>query len=1117
MITKNLAVLLLTTVVSVAANVDGPFNGMFIPAGKGLSKPMASGALPAWTISCWLDWSRSQPGTVLLGGFGDPAGEYRFLALRDGKLAFATSASDSIVSDTAITPNQLTLVAASYDGARLRLYADHVQVAEFNRTLGPVKAEMNLAPYVPGTPHFSGRLAHFQISSSTDLPSEPAPNMDLINFEVGSETWRFQTRQEAGYFAPQAPSTLPTSAAEFSKPVAIPPYSGPDLVPTRDREAIIAGNWKLAAAPTVQATVEQLSDPGFDARNWYAATVPGTVLTTLIDRGVYPDPAYGLNNLAIPESLNKQDYWYRAQFTPTAYAPDERVSLTFNGTNYLAKVWLNGKYLGQIKGAFVRGIFDVTGIIQGGKPNVLLVRISPPPNPGFPQEQSIKAGPGDNGGMLCLDGPTFVATEGWDWIPGIRDRNSGIWQDVRLNVTKAVSIGDAQVITRLPLPETSSAQIVIKVPVHNSAAATVAGTLHADFEGVSITKALTLPPGDTVVTLAPTEFPQLQVNSPRLWWPNGYGKQELYHLQLSFETSDQKSFRFGIRDISYELSLLDKTGDLKRVEIAPAHATNSEPIIDVRHEAIVHTNRGWVYSLKPEAETSPAVSELSDTQLTPYLVIKVNGVRIAARGGSWGMDDYRKRVSRQHLEPFFKLHHDANINIIRNWVGQDTEETFYELADEYGLLVFNDFWQSTQNDNAEPTDTALFLENARDTITRFRNHPSILVWCGRNEGVPAPALNVALDELIRTTDGTRIYAPSSNTINLQDSGPYRYFEPSKYFTEFDRGFAVEVGIPSFPTLDSFRSFIPKSEQWPITDTWAYHDWHQSGNGVMGPFMAALAEHYGAPTSLEDFEKKAQLMNYIGHRAIFEGMNARLWTANSGRMLWMTQPAWPSTVWQILSFDYDTQASYYGVKKAAESIHIQMNLPDLKVAVINNTTKPLTGIVAKARIFDLQGRLLSTHQTLINAAAASVTEVNDSSLALGEGLTFIRLDLTDGTGHELSQNFYWYANKISDYAEVNQLPPASLKVAAASSGTGSVMVTLENSGKTVSFMNKLTLRNASDGSRVLPAYYADNYISLLPGEKRTIQVDYPSEMARGSVQIGVSGWSQTPFIVAVGGR
>ena len=207
----------------------------------------------------------------------------------------------------------------------------------------------------------------------------------------------------------------------------------------------------------------------------------------------------------------------------------------------------------------------------------------------------------------------------------------------------------------------------------------------------------------------------------------------------------------------------------------------------------------------PGGETSASIKMLDDSRAAPYLVIKVNGVRIAARGGNWGMDDSRKRVSREHLEPYFRLHRDANLNIIRNWVGQNTEQVFYDLADEYGLMVWNDFWESTQNYNVEAQDPALFLDNVRDTISRFRNHPSIVVWCGRNEGVPQPIINEGIIDLVRALDGTRYYFPSSNQVNLQNSGPYKYMDPTLYYTTLNHGFSVETGTPSFSTLESFRA------------------------------------------------------------------------------------------------------------------------------------------------------------------------------------------------------------------------------------------------------------------------------------------------------------------------
>ena len=917
--------------------------------------------------------------------------------------------------------------------------------------------------------------------------------------------------------APQDPSTLPKSSVPPSKPMAKPATNTkPLLTPHGTNEWTIAGAWQLIAAPSVKAEGMQISQAGFQPTGWLDATVPGTVLTTYVDRGVYPDPDYGLNNLAIPETLNKQDYWYRTQFAAPASAQNKHLTLTFNGINYMASVWMNGKYLGDIKGAFIRGSFDVTGVVAPAGMNYLAVRISPPLHPGIAHEQSVKGGPGENGGIMCLDGPTFVATEGWDWIPGVRDRNTGIWQDVTLTATGPFRIGDAQVVTKLPLPDTSRADLTISVPLRDDAASPVNGTLKLSFEGVNVTKTAALAPGDNVLTLTPSEFPQLTVSNPRLWWPNGYGRPDLYHAQISFSdangNSDSKPLRFGIREVSYELSLANDAGSLSRVEFSPT-AAKGERVVDGTHEGIVQSSEGWVASLRPHAEQSPAIHRLDDARPAPYLVIRVNGTRIASKGGNWGMDDSRKRVSREHLEPFFRLHRDANLNIIRNWVGQNTEEVFYDLADEYGLMVWNDFWGSTQNYNLEPDDSALFLANARDTIMHFRNHPSIVIWCGRNEGVPSPAVNRGLDDLVRTLDGTRYYTGSSNQVNLQNSGPYRYRPPAEYFTKLARGFAVELGVPSMPTLEAFQAMVPQADQWPPNDTWAYHDWHRAGNGDVAPFMSALEEQFGAATNLEDFERKAQMMNYVDHRAIFEGFNAHLWTPNSGRMLWMTQPAWPSTMWQILSSDYDTQASYYAVKKASESVHVQLNLPDLKTAVVNNTSQPLSNLKLLARVFSSDGNTVSTREETLDVAASAESDsfAPDLGLVAASDVLFVKLELRDH-GKILSDNFYWYAEQSSSYRKLNQLEKVKLTVSATQLRSGDwirVNVTLANPGKSVAVMSKLTIKSAADGSRVLPAYASDNYVSLIPGETRTIQVECPATAVKSTVEIGIDGWNVTP--------
>jgi Exo-beta-D-glucosaminidase Ig-fold domain/Concanavalin A-like lectin/glucanases superfamily/Glycosyl hydrolases family 2/Glycosyl hydrolases family 2, TIM barrel domain len=1143
----------------------GPYSGVFLPDGMGIKVPMANAhdtvllAGSPWSLYCWIKTSGPVAARELVAGLGSTTAEYpRYLGVEAGKVILWMGEGNELAGAADLKPDEWHLLATTFDGSRFHLYSDGQAVGSGVLTLGSTNPVLQMAPpdsASAGGVHFGGRIAYFTVlrralsDAEVHRVHEARPDFSVIQFEEGSKPWPLQTHGQAGYRAPQDPSTLPASRAAFSRPSVLKRApEGESLVQSGVGEWTFSDGWRLREAPNVDADGARLTGTAYDSKDWMRATVPGTVLTTMVDDGVYPDPDFGLNNMAIPETLNKQDYWYRNEFmVPASLLPaankDGRrhVELTFQGINYQASVWLNGTLLGTMKGAFRRGTFDVTALLKADEKNVLAVRISPPPHPGIPQEQSVLGGPGENGGTMELDGPTFLATEGWDWIPAIRDRDSGIWQPVTLTVTRSLKLGDAQVVTSLPNHDTSQAAVEIDVPVTNLSDAAVNATVDASIEQTTVHKSVTLPPGESVVKLAPAEFAQLNLQHPRLWWPNGYGRPELYHLKLSVGdgvvASDTKDVRFGVREISYELSLLDSSGRLRRVEFSPTAARgSSSPVVDVSHEGMreipsadagalgipdeqrdkYHSN---VASLVSGAESSPAIQPVADVRAAPYLVIKVNGVRIAARGGNWGMDDARKRVSRSHLEPFFRLNRDANLNIIRNWVGQSTEETFYDLADEYGMLVWNDFWESTQNYNIEAEDPALFLANASDTIKHFRNHPSIVLWCGRNEGVPQPIINTGLDELVRKLDGTRYYSPSSNQVNLQDSGPYSYQNPALYYSLLNRGFSVETGTPSMSTLESFQSTIAKEDQWPIGDAWAYHDWHQSGNGDVASFMAEIQAEFGAPTGLEDFERKAQMLNYVDHRAIFEGMNANLWAPNSGRMLWMTQPAWPSTMWQILSSDYDTQASFYGTMKACEPVHVQLNLATYQVDVVNTTTTAREGLMVGAKVYSLANALLfqATDRKGLGADASIESLRLDLAPYLAKGMVIVALELRDSAGNVVSQNLYWLGAKSSSYRELTRLAPASLKMEASATKNGdmvTVKLQLANPGTTVSLANKLTLIAAKDGTRILPAYFSDNYISLLPGETRSFEVQYPADTVKGDAEISLRGWNATAQTVPV---
>jgi beta-galactosidase/beta-glucuronidase len=606
----------------------------------------------------------------------------------------------------------------------------------------------------PKAAHFGGDVAGFAVvdhaESADDVKQlfRSTRPTTMTRYQLAGGHWPLQTHQMAGQLVPQPPATLPHSKAPYSVPHAREPGPHPALAQSGTRgDTWVLEDWHLASATKLGGlSGSRLSQPAYapDSRSWMLATVPGTVLTTLVNRGVYPDPAYGLNNLAIPESLHQHDWWYRTSFDLPADLAGKHLRLTFGGINYAAEVWINGSRVGSIRGAFIRGEFDVTKLLKPGQRNAIAIRVSPPPHPGLPQEESLVSGPGPNGGAEALDGPTFIASEGWDWIPSIRDRDTGLWQPVTLHATGTVRLGDPRIVSHIPVPDLTRADLDIDVPLKNLTQHPVQGTLELSFGGVHISRSVEVPPGGTVVKLTPADTPQLALHNPHLWWPNGYGDPYLYLLNISFKAgnrvSDTRALHFGIRQVSYELSLFGSAGDLDRVLITPDRKQHhTDRVVDVDYRAIhpTQTPYVWAYSLMPGMAHSPAVKMLQSSSIAPYLVLRVNGVRIAAKGGSWGTDDFMKRVSRKRLEPYFKLQRAAHLDIIRNWVGQSTEPAFYRLADKYGLLVINEFWQSTQDYNMEPMDDALFLRNAADVIRRYQSHPSIVLWFGRNEGVPS--------------------------------------------------------------------------------------------------------------------------------------------------------------------------------------------------------------------------------------------------------------------------------------------------------------------------------------------------------------------------------------------
>lgn len=903
-----------------------------------------------------------------------------------------------------------------------------------------------------------------------------------LNGQTLTHLWSGLTEKQA---------VQPKGNAPYQTPIRVPFKILPaKLIQDGEGEWIISEGWSMTDNTTFMERM--LGKSSVDLSRHYNATVPGTVLTTLVEQGVYPDPYFGLNNLSIPDSLSRQSWWYEVTFKLPEEVKGERRYLLFNGINYRSEIYLNGKKVGGTTGAFKRELIDITDIVS--ESYNLKVHILPLNNPGIPHEQSMSEGQGLNGGITSADGPTFIASMGWDWIPGIRDRNIGIWQDVRLVVGGDVRIGDPLVVTKLPLPDTTRASVMVETMIYNDGRSPVEGELSATikFNGVVVASELKLPyrlsAGEGKKLLfTPETFAALNLTSPHLWWPNGYGAPNLYQLELRTHNS-VKTITFGIRELSYEL-MVDRSGKQERVAYTPVHRVSNEPLFD-------YINR-VPYSKSNDLPTF-ASRDLSGVEFLdnndpvgPYLVLRVNGVRIFCRGGNWGMDDAMKRVSRERLEPYFKLHKDLNFNIVRNWTGESTEEAFYTLADEYGMLVWNDFWITT-DDTVEPADFDLFMTNVQDVVSRYRNHPSIALWCPRNEGFAPKAMEPRLAALMAKEDPTRHYHGQSRFLNMDSSGPWGYFEdPSYYYIERAKGFNTEMGAFAIPTSSTIKKFIAPEDRWPINDVWAYHDLHHTTQNFKG-FMNAV-NAYGEPSGLEDFSSKAQFICYDAWRSMLEAWNSRMWNSTTGLILWMSHPAWPSMIWQTYTYDYETPGSYFGSKKACEPLHIQMNLPDNKVIIVNTTRNSYKKLTAEFSIYDETGKLLSKRvEKNYQAAPNSITEcfIPDMSGTLPDNY-IIRLLLKDSSGKTLSINDYIKGFKSS----FNGMAEVSHKVKKTAKG---LFVELKNTSKVVALGVKLNLTDFQSGEHLLPTLFSDGYFNLLPSETRSIQILERDNIPQGGV-------------------
>lgn len=799
------------------------------------------------------------------------------------------------------------------------------------------------------------------------------------------------------------------------------------------------GAWRLERASLeVSATGEQISAPGFSDKDWMIATVPGTVLTSYLNDGAIPNPDFGDNQYDVSDSYFCSDFWYRDTFiAPAALPPGGHTWLNFGGINWKAEVYLNGHHLGRIEGAFARGRFDVTGLIHPGAQNALAVRVIANANPGGTKD---KAGRTVNGGALGRDNPTFHASAGWDWISTIRGRDDGIWDSVTLTTTGPVTIEDPLVSTTLPLPDTTHADVSIAVTLRNHLAQPVSGLLHVTFGDIRIDTPETLDPAATeVVRLDPATNPALHLTNPKLWWPVGYGDPNLYPVAISFttgnQTSDSTAFNVGVRQFTYS-----EDGGVLRM---------------------------WI-----------------------------NGRRFIARGGNWGFSESMLRYRAREFDTAMRYHRDLHFDMIRDWVGQTDQDAFYDAADRYGIVIWQDFWLANPWDGPNPDDNSLFLANARDYLLRIRNHASLGLFCGRNEGYPPQPIHDGLRSLLAQLVPGSHYISSSADGPVSGHGPYRV-EPLRYYFEHPpTKFHSEMGAPNVPELSTLERTMPQSALWPQSSMWPLHDYFiRSMYPELHLPPSEIDQEYGGASNIEQWDQLAQFLDYNAYRGMYEGSNEN----RLGLLIWMSHPAWPSILWQTYDYFYGTDAGYFGAKKGAEPLHIQWNAATNAVEVVNDSAGGQAGLAAHAEILNLDGSVQWQKSATFDSREDST--VSPFSLEFPAGLSkthFIRLTLSKD-GQTVSRNFYLRGLTEDDYTGIRDLQPAKIDLRSHIRRNGDqweLTAELHNVSKTPALMVRIKAVRAKTGDLIAPAIYDDNYIALMPGERRSLHVTLLNEDTRG---------------------
>ncbi|MBN9349103.1 MAG: hypothetical protein J0H55_00320 [Chitinophagaceae bacterium] len=838
----------------------------------------------------------------------------------------------------------------------------------------------------------------------------------------------------------------------------------------------LKGNWKMQSSSNVSATAKEISTPEFSSAGWYKAQVPGTVLGALVSDGVFKDIFFNRNLSEIPDSLFNVPWWFRTTFRLNKKSANQVVRLRFNGINYKADVWINGRQIASsdsIAGGFRQFVLDVSNYVHDGE-NALAVEITRPY-------------PGD----LTLG---FV-----DWNPEPPDRNMGMWRNVELLVSGPVSVDLPFVQSKVDTASLKHAELTISSVLNNHSDQTVVGTLKGAIGNeIHFSQKITLKPHESkLIVFDPEKYAQLKMNNPRLWWVHTWGKPNLYHLSLQFEEkkgeSDFANVRFGIRQINDYFT-------------ADGH-------------------RGY----------------------------KLNGRKILIKGGGW-TDPMLMNVTPEYTKAEIDYAVHMNLNTIRMEGFWGNSQYIFNLCDEKGILImaglscqwewnaylgtpkmdkYNAFFTPEQNDVA--------VGSFEDQVKWLRNHPSIFVWLYGSDKWPRPDLEKRYLATLKEYDTTRPSLSSAGGVvsaitgpsGVKMRGPYDYVPPVYWYIDSTHGgaygFNTETGPgPQVPVIESLKKMIPADSLWPISTSWLFH----SARGHfynMTFYNRAIKERLGDPVNLADYSRKAQYLNYDGMRAMYEAFEANRFKT-TGIIQWMYNASWPKLWWQLFDYYLQPTGAFYGAQKANEPLHIFYNYKNNSIGVLSNELKGVSGLTAEIQVLNFDLKPVVKKNIPVAEIPVQGTEnifkIPDD-LQLSKTY-FVDLKLFSKAHQLISSNFYVLSTQadildepkstpfvtpetqFGDLTMLQTLPDVALQVSRSvkeEGGNTTATIRIKNPSRHLAFMIYLDLKKKKTDASVLPVFWNDNFITLLPGEERVINgYVHTKDLDGEQPEITISGWN-----------